>query len=97
MNITDCLKCCKSMVKMLWKIIGIYIIWIIIYYVATHLYVKYCTPYTVVGFITAPLLVASPYCTGLRWCISRGADTIIAMWIVLGTWIAVQLGGYPLR
>jgi hypothetical protein len=46
---------------------------------------------TIIGFFAAPFIIASPQCVGLRWCINRGADVIITMWIVFGTWIAGHL------
>lgn len=87
----------KPLVKTAWKIVGIYIIWILIHYFASHLYVKYCTHYSIIGFITSPLLIASPHCLGLRWCISQGASTITTMWIVIGTWCTVYLGGFTIN
>lgn len=80
----------------IWKIAGIYIIWIIIHFFASHLYVKYCTTYSIIGFLAAPIIISSPHCVGLRWCISHGASTITAMWIVIGTWFAARLGGYDI-
>lgn len=89
-----CINYCKPVFDTFWKITGIYIIWMFIHFFSAHLYTKYCTSYTLFGFITAPILVATPHCTGLRWCIVRGADTIISMWIVLGTWAATKIGGF---
>jgi len=77
-----------------WKIGGIYIIWCTLHHVTSQLYVYYCTPYTFIGFIASPFIVATPQCTGLRWCIAHGAQTIISMWLVLGTWFIQKLGGY---
>ena len=79
-----------------WKIGGIYIIWCSLHYGAAQLYAYYCTPSTIWGFIIAPFMVATPQCTGLRWCIMRGADTIISMWLVIGAWFMQKLGGYSL-
>ena len=83
----------KPIIRSIWKISGVYIIWIFIHFFASHLYVKYCTSYTIIGFITAPILISSPHCVGIRWCITHGASTITAMWIVIGTWFATRLGG----
>jgi len=92
----NCLDYCKPILTTFWKITGIYVLWIFIHFFASHLYVKYCTSYTIIGFVTAPFLIASPHCVGLRWCIMRGADTITTMWIVLGTWMATKLGGFDI-
>ena len=79
-----------------WKIGGIYIVWCSLHYITAQLYAYYCTPYTLLGFITAPFMVATPQCTGLRWCITHGAQTIISMWLVIGSWFMQKLGGYSL-
>ena len=65
----------------------IYIAWIVVHYLSSHLYVKWCVPPTVMGFVMAPFLVASPHCTGLRWVITTGGQQIVTMWTVIGTWL----------
>lgn len=65
---------------------GIYGLWIVLHFVGAHLYTELCTPKTFIGFLTSPLLVSSPHCTGLRWIINEGANSINAMWVILGTW-----------
>lgn len=94
LSIRNCVDYCRPLMGTFWKITGIYLIWIFIHFFSSHLYVKYCTSYTIIGFLSAPILIASPHCVGLRWCIMRGADTITTMWIVLGTWMATKLGGF---
>jgi len=66
---------------------GFYLLWISIHFAAAHLYVKYCTPYTVFGFIVSPLINSAPHCAAFRWCISYGSTTITTMWVVIGTWL----------
>ena len=52
------------------------------------------SPYNLFGFIASPIMISTPHCTGIRLVPScEGADTIIAMWIVIGTWLATTLGG----
>ena len=65
----------------------IYIAWIVVHYLSSHLYVKWCVPPTFMGFVMAPFLVASPHCTGLRWVITAGGQQIVTMWTVIGTWL----------
>ena len=72
-------------------IFGIYLIWILLHYFASHLYVKLCVPNTMYGFIISPFLVSTPYCTGLRWLIYTGANTIHNMWILFGSWISSRV------
>jgi hypothetical protein len=71
--------------------VGIYVIWILLHYITPHLYVHFCVPLTFRGFIMSPFIAPSPHCQALRWAIYNGGNTIIAMWIVFGTWIMQKL------
>jgi hypothetical protein len=71
----------------LFKISGMYILWIILHYFSAHLYIKFCVPDTVVGFIMSPFMISTPHCQGLRWVVYNAANTINHMWILIGTWI----------
>ena len=72
------------------KIAAIYLIWICIHYFASHLYIRWCTYGTILGFILSPFLVSSPHCQALRWCISQGANQIVIMWTTIGTWFVMK-------
>jgi hypothetical protein len=80
-------------IKWFFEISGIYLLWITLHYASGILYSKYCTPYSVFGFLASPVLAASPHCRGLRWVISTGGDIIVNMWVIIGTWIAAKLCG----
>ena len=73
----------------LYSILGYYIMWILLHYVATHLYPMYCVPLTVMGFILSPFMASAPHCIAIRWLITEGSNVIVTMWVVLGTY-AVQ-------
>ena len=66
---------------------GIYILWIVGHYAASHLYVYLCTPGTIIGFILSPFIAPAPHCVGLRWLINTGGSSINAMWILFGLWL----------
>jgi hypothetical protein len=70
---------------------GVYLLWILLHYGASHLYVEYCVPRTWVGVIISPLLTSTPHCQGLRWIIYNGGNQINNMWITIGSWICVKL------
>lgn len=70
---------------------NIYLFWILIHYVAPHLYSYYCVHYSLLGFLMSPFLASTPYCKATRWIIYNGANAIDAMWIFLGTWIISKL------
>ena len=72
------------------RISGVYFLWILFHYFASHLYIKFCVPETILGFLISPFLITTPYCVALRWVIQTGANTINNMWIVFGTWFCSQ-------
>jgi hypothetical protein len=69
----------------------IYLMWILLHYFASHLYVKLCTPSNLWGFFMTPFLTSTPYCQGLRWVIYNGANMINHMWIILATWLCTNV------
>jgi hypothetical protein len=69
----------------------VYILWVIIHYVSVQLYVKYCVPSSIWGFIISPLLISSPHCKAMRWVLHVGADKIDAMWNSIGVWFSEKL------
>ena len=71
----------------LFKVSGIYILWIGLHYFSAHLYVKFCVPNSLVGFIMSPFMIMTPHCQGLRWIVYNAANIINHMWILIGAWI----------
>jgi hypothetical protein len=71
----------------IFKVSGIYLLWICLHYFSAHLYVKFCVPDTIVGFIMSPFMISTPHCQGLRWVVYNAANTINHMWILIGAWI----------
>jgi hypothetical protein len=69
----------------------IYLLWIYLHYFASHLYIEYCVPHTIKGFIMSPFMVSTPHCKGLRWIIYNGGNNITNMWSLVGTWIYARL------
>jgi hypothetical protein len=74
-------------IKVFINITGIYLVWIFLHYIASHLYVRMCVPSTVIGFLLSPFMTATPHCQGLRWVVFNAANMINNMWIILGAWI----------
>lgn len=77
----------KQFINLVICLFGNYVFWIILHYISSHLYVKYCTPWTFLGFLQSPFTVAMPYCSGFRWVIVEGSNIILTMWFVLGSWL----------
>jgi len=72
-------------------ILCIYLSWITAHYIAAHLYIKYCTPASVVGFLLSPLIASTPHCEGFRWMISTGGSNVTAMWTIMGAWFTREI------
>jgi len=73
------------------ELCGIYIVWIVLHYTCSHLYVSWCTPMTIVGFLLSPFIVPAPHCQAFRWVIVNGSNTITLMWCALGSWLAKKI------
>jgi hypothetical protein len=69
------------------NLFGIYIAWISLFYLCSHLHVYFCVPATIMGFIMTPFLVPSPHCQALRWVIYNGGNSIMSMWFLMGAWV----------
>jgi hypothetical protein len=70
---------------------SIYILWILLHFVAVYLYHKFCALTTFMGLLMSPFLVVAPHCKALRWVIQMGGNTMETMWIVLGFWLIKKL------
>ena len=81
----------QNIFKFIFGVSGIYLAWICLHYFASHLYIKFCVPITVMGFFLSPFMTATPHCQGLRWVIYNAANMINNMWIICGTWICSAL------
>jgi hypothetical protein len=77
--------------KWLYFISKVYIIWITIHYISCQLYVHYCVPSGITGYLLSPFLVSSPQCKALRWAFYTGGNIIDNMWNYLGVWASTQL------
>jgi|LauGreDrversion4_1035100.scaffolds.fasta_scaffold02805_11 hypothetical protein len=81
----------SNYVKVGFSLYGIYLLWILLHFGATHLYVEYCVPKSWFGLLTSPFLTSTPQCQGLRWIINNGGNQINSMWISIGSWIYIKL------
>ena len=67
---------------------GIYLIWILLHYFASHLYIKFCVPVSFMGLIVSPFLTTTPHCQCLRWIVYNGGNIINHMWVIIGSWLS---------
>jgi hypothetical protein len=56
-----------SVLTNLYGPMGLYALWIILHFIAPHLYVYFCTPATFVGFITSPFIAPAPTLDNIHW------------------------------
>jgi len=78
-------------IKFIFQLIAIYIIWIFLHYISSHLYIYFCNPFSFIGFVISPFLVPSLHCQALRWTIYNGGNHITTMWMTIGTWVVTKL------
>jgi hypothetical protein len=81
------LKYVFYVLKFIFRVSGVYLMWIVLHYGASHLYIQLCVPKTPWGFILSPFMTATPHCQGLRWIVYNAANVINNMWIMFGAWI----------
>tara|TARA_Y100000385_G_scaffold179651_1_gene185572 strand:- start:398 stop:691 length:294 start_codon:yes stop_codon:yes gene_type:complete len=72
---------------------AIYVLWVFIHYLSSLLYHQWCAPASIIGFILSPLLITSPHCKALLWCINTGHEIINIMWVSIGTYGISKLLG----
>lgn len=79
-------------------VVGIlYFIWITVHFFSSNLYVYYCTPFTLIGFIKSPFLVLTPHCIALRWLSYKGSEQIASMWSILGVYLLSIVKEYLIK
>jgi hypothetical protein len=80
-------------IYLLWVVVHLYLLWVVIHFVSVHMYMRFCTPSTLTGFLMSPFMAAAPHCQALRWSIYNGGNSIVSMWMTLGVWL---MGYFPL-
>jgi len=84
-------KVAKPYLLVVNSVAGLYILWMVLHFVSANLYVYYCAHMSLFGFLMSPVLASAPHCRAIRWVLNSGAQSIDAMWIVLGTWVCSKL------
>lgn len=75
------------------NIFGIYLLWILLHFIAANLYPVYCAEMSIWGLIKSAFIAPAPHCQAMRWVITNGGSVITQMWVVFGTWICGKIGG----
>ncbi len=82
-----------SFIIQLFHMIKFYGFWMIVHYATTHIYSYMCTPKSIIGFITSPLLAISPVCRAVDWMRTISIYTIENMWYIFGIWFSTHMTG----
>jgi hypothetical protein len=83
-----------TLLKHLVQVGGLYLLWIIIHFGASALYLEWCVPQTMAGFLWSPFLAPMPHCRVLRWAIYEGGESINVMWLMISVFVARLLTAY---
>lgn len=81
----------NTILKYIFDIAGIFILWIVLHFIAANLYQMFCAELSVFGFIKSIFVAQAPYCIAMRWVIYNGGNSINSMWISLGLWITCKI------
>jgi hypothetical protein len=81
----------KSIFNTFYEAAGAFILWIIIHYVASNLYHRFCAELTLIGFIKSMFVAQTPHCIALRWVIYNGGLAINNMWISIAFWVTTKI------
>ena len=69
----------------------IYLLWILIHFISVQLYVYFCTPFTLYGFLISPFISCAPHCKALNCAIYNSSNIIEYMLVLIGSWICSKL------
>ena len=84
----------RNATNLLWIVYDaskIYLLWVVLHFSASQVYVPICSPFSFWGFIITPILAATPQCKALRWVITTGGSTMETMWVILGVWLCSKI------
>jgi hypothetical protein len=81
----------KSIISNIYDIAGIFILWIILHYVASNLYPRFCAELSILGFIKSIFVTQAPHCVALRWVINNGSNVINSMWASIALWFTTKV------
>ena len=81
----------RTCAQYIYNVSSLYLCWIMLHYVSAHLYIYYCVPSGIYGFLISPFLVAAPHCRAIRWILQSGGAMMDNMWLVFGTWACSRI------
>ena len=82
---------CSNIMVFIQSFAMTYLVWISLHYACSHLYVEYCVPKGVIGFLYSPFMTPMPHCVAMRWVVYNGGKVIEVMWFMAGKWAVEKL------
>jgi hypothetical protein len=67
------------------------LLWVIVHFLAAHVYVRWCVPPTWYGLFMTPFVASAPHCTGIRWVLNISSDKMVAMWSAVGLFVIAMV------
>lgn len=77
--------------QFLYDVSGVFIIWIVIHYLAANLYSLLCAELTMFGFMKSIIVAQEPHCIAMRWIIYNGGNMINSMWLSIAAWFTTKV------
>jgi hypothetical protein len=68
-------------------VVFIYVLLVGVYYTSSHLHVKVCTPWSLMGFIKSPFLIETLECRAIKWLFTYSHEYIHSLWILFSTFL----------
>jgi hypothetical protein len=81
----------ESIKNWIFNIAGVFIVWILLHYLAANLYASFCAELSIFGLFKSIFVAATPHCIAMRWIIYNGGSTINTMWISIGLWFTGKI------
>ena len=60
---------------------------ILLHYWSAHLYVYFCAPVGLIGFLKSPFMTLTPQCQFLRWSVFHSGALINVVWTIVGLYL----------
>ena len=73
------------------ELFSIYVLWILLFYTASHLHTYLCTPSGFYGLLITPFMVQTPHCCAFRWILKNGDIHILAFWSIIAGMIVRKI------
>lgn len=81
----------RTVIDFIYEVAGIFILWIIIHFIAANLYARFCAEPSIFGIIKSIFVAQAPHCTAMRWIIYNGGIIINSMWVSIAVWFTTKL------